>query len=570
MLRTLHIRDYALIDSLEVDFDSGLNILTGETGAGKSIIIGALKMILGERARADVVRSGAKRAVIEGFFDEATMPSLQSLLAAQGLEPSSHLILRREIAPTYSRAFVNDTPATLSIMRQVAAHLIDLHGQHEHQSLLRTETHLELLDQFGRLGGLRTDYAQHLALMRELVDRRAAMEEQQSQSHALKERLAYEIQEIDAVNPQLDEEQSLVDEQRRLENAERLFSATATLYEMLYARDEATGDQLIVARNELQALARIDRVFEAACEEIRSAQIVVADVAALLQDYNARIEFNPNRLEVIRERMSELHRLNRKYGGTVQAVVEHRARIGDRYDLLVNYKESLQALQEEISRRQAKLAEAALLLSSKRREVAERIERDVAVELRRVGMPGARLVVDFRCRPDPEGWIQLPAPEQPTHRYRAFRQGMDEVEFRIATNVGEPARSLKRVASGGEISRIMLALKTILAKSESLPILVFDEIDSGVSGSIARMVGESMAALARYHQIIAITHLPQIAALGRTHYVVEKRVVAGRAHTFIRCLSDAGRAEEVARLFSGTEVTDAMRESARELMKTQE
>ena len=566
MLKTLHIRDYALIESLEVDFESGLNILTGETGAGKSIIIGALKMILGERARAGIVRTGARRAVIEGFFDEVTSPAVHTILSDRGLEPTTHLILRREIASTYSRAFINDSPATLPVIREVAAHLIDLHGQHEHQSLLRTDTHLELLDHFGSLGGLRIDYARQYEAMDELLRRRAKMEQQQQQTHVLKEKLAYEIGEIDAVGPRLDEEQALVEERRRLQNAERLFSATASLYEMLYARDEATGDQLIVARNELQALARIDKVFSAACEEIRSAQIVVADVATLLQDYNARIEFNPARLEAIRERLGELDRLKRKYGGTVQAVMEYRSKIGEQHDLIVNYKEALRELLQAIEEQQVLLADAALRLSSKRHEVAERIERAAAMELDRLGMPAAKLVINLERCADDEGWIGLPAAGRGRKQYRAFRHGMDEVEFCIAANEGEVPQSLKHVASGGEISRIMLALKTILAKSESLPILVFDEIDSGISGPIARKVGESMAELGRYHQIIAITHLPQIAALAQVHFVVEKRVEAGRAKTYIRCLAEEERAEHVARLFSGSAVTDAMRESARELM----
>ncbi len=566
MLRTLHIQNYALIESLEVDFESGLNILTGQTGAGKSIIIGALEMILGERAQKQAVRTGARRAVIEGVFDAVTSPLVRRAMSEQGIEAASHLILRREIASTYSRAYINDSPATLTVVRAVAAHLIDLHGQHQHQSLLRTETHLEMLDHFGSLGGLRKDYERRYDEVRELLERRLKLEKEQRDAHLLKERLAFEISEIDAIDPKLDEEESLEAEQRRLENAERLYSATATLYEMLYARDGATGDQLIVARNELQSLARIDAVFEAAHEEIRSAQIVVADVAALLQDYNARIEFSPRRLEEIRERLGELDRLKRKYGGSMQAVVEHRSRIGGQYDLLVNFKASLQALTEAIDTNRSLLADTAMRLSSKRHEVAERIEGTVAQELSRLGMPAARLTVSFGLRKDPAGWIRLRSPGVGAGRYRAWRHGMDEVEFKIATNEGEPSKSLRHVASGGEISRIMLALKTILAKSESLPILVFDEIDSGVSGRIARKVGESMAKLGRYHQIIAITHLPQIAALGQAHFTVEKRVEQGRSKTYIRRLEEDERAEHVARLFSGALVTDAMRKSARELM----
>jgi len=566
VLRTLHISDYALIESLEVDFEGGLNILTGEAGAGKSIILGALKMILGERARASAVRTGARRAVIEGFFDISEVPTVQEIMEANGQEPSTYLILRREIASGYSRAFVNDSPATLPVVRAIAVHLIDLHGQHEHQSLLRTATHLELLDHYGGLGPLRADYEQHYRAVQALVKQRAEMGQRRQQTHMLQERLAYEIAEIDAIGPELKEERDLEEEQRRLENAEHLFSTTATLFEMLYARDNSTGDQLAVAYNDLRDLARIDSVFESACEEIRSAQITIADIALRLQDYNVRIEFSPNRLEMIRERLGALDGLKRKYGGTLEAVIAYRESIGEQYDQIVNYRESVQVLNAEIAKEQKALSQAAAELSTKRREVAERIEQGVASELEHLGMSAARLWVTFKWRTDSDGWICLPASERPEEHYQAFRHGMDVVEFRISTNVGEPPKGLQKVASGGEISRIMLALKAVLAKSDSLPILVFDEIDSGVSGSIARKVGESMASLGRHHQIIAITHLPQIAALGQTHFTVEKQVVAGRARTHIRRLADEERVEHVARLFSGAEVTDAMRASARELM----
>ena len=567
MLRTLYIRDYALIESLEVDFENGLNILTGETGAGKSIIVGALKMILGERGRSDMVRTGAKRAVIEGLFDEVTSPVIQGVLEELDLEPSSHLILRREILPSYgSRGFINDSPAKLPVIRSVSAHLVDLHGQHEHQSLLRTESHLELLDTYGNLRSLRADYEAHYQATKDLLQRRQEMEAQQGQTQALKERIAFEMTEIDAIGPSVQEEQDLEEEQRRLENAERLFSATASLYEMLYARDDATGDQLIIARNELQALARIDKVFDVAWEEMRSAQIIVADVAALLQDYNARIVFNPERLEDIRVRLGELDRLSRKFGGTTEAVVEYRATIGGQHDLLVNFKAALEELDGKIREQQRLLSAAALRLSTKRHEVAERIERAVTLELQRLGMPAAVFTVQFGQSADTEGWIQLQVGGRSSARYKAYTHGMDEVEFLITTNEGEAPSSLRRTASGGEISRIMLALKTVLAKNESLPILVFDEIDSGVSGAIAQKVGESIADLGRFHQIIAITHLPQIAALGQAHFVVEKTAEGGRTRTDIRRLTSEERVDHVAQLFSGAEVTDAMRESARELM----
>ena len=566
MLRTLYIRDYALIEQLDVEFDSGLNILTGETGAGKSIIVGALKMILGERASMDVVRTGSRKAIIEGSFDEVDLPKLRRLLEAHQIESQSCLILRREIDRSHSRAFINDTPATLPLMREVASQLIDLHGQHEHQSLLRTETHLELLDSFGSLGGLLADYQRQHARTRDLFEKRAGIVGRQGLLQERKDRLGFEIGEIDEVRLEPKEEEGLEDERSRLENAERLYSATAALYDLLYAREGATGDQLIVARNELQAIVRIDRAFENVFEEIRSAQIVVAEIAAFLQDYNARIEFNPVRLEAIRARLSELDRLKRKYGGTVLAVIDYRARIGAEYDLAANFEASLQELDAEIQTAQELLSRAALRLSEKRHEVADRIEGAIAAEMARLGMENSRLEVCFARREAPDGWITLPAANRKPLRFKALKNGMDEVEFFVSTNIGEQPKRLSRIASGGEISRIMLALKTILAKTDSLPILVFDEIDNGISGAIARKVGESMGDLARYHQIIAITHLPQIAALGQAHFVVEKHIGKERTRTEIRRIEDEERAEYLAMLITGADVTEATRESARELM----
>ncbi|HMB90869.1 MAG TPA: DNA repair protein RecN [Rhodothermales bacterium] len=566
MLRTLYIRDYALIEELEVEFDSGLNIMTGETGAGKSIIIGALKMILGERASTEVVRTGARKAVIEGIFDEADTPKLRALLTDNQIEPQPQMILRREITSSHSRAFINDTPATLTVIRDVAAHLIDLHGQHEHQSLLRTEMHLDLLDSFGSLGGLLSAYQEHYDTVVALVKRRGELVARERQLRQQKELYAFQIDEIDRVEPQADEEEALDDERRVLENAERLYEATAQLYEMMYEADGAVNDQLVLIRNELHDLVRIDKAFETALDEIKSAQIIVSEVATFMQDYNARIEFNPERLEAIRLRLGELDTLKRKYGGTLEAVLVHRADIGEQFDLAADFEGAIKRIDGEIDEAQQKLSEAALRLSTKRHEVADRIEQAIIAELAKLGMPKSRFEVRFTRQDDDKGWIRLPIAGREAERVTAFANGMDHVEFYISTNVGEETKPLARVVSGGEVSRIMLALKTILAKSDRLPILVFDEIDSGISGNMARKVGESMHDLANYHQIIAITHLPQIAALGDVHFVVEKVVEKGRTKTRIQRLEGADRTQQVATLISGTAITEAALESARELM----
>ncbi len=567
MLRTLYIRDYAIIDELEVEFEGGLNILTGETGAGKSIMIGALKLILGERASADIIRSGARKAIIEGVFDVAESPDLGELLEEHEIPSQPVLILRREIAKTHSRGYINDSPATLPVMRKIAAQLIDLHGQHEHQSLLREETHLSLIDSFGGLAGMCSVYAQAYARVRDLLKEHEALKTSQSRLEASRERLAYEIEEIDSVAPQEGEEDTLRQEMNRLEHAEQLYSATARLHSMLYAREDSTADQLVIAQNELQDLTRIDPALEAASQEIEQAQISVTEIAATLQDYSAQIEFSPDRLEEIRDRLGELDTLKRKYGGSVGAVLDYREQIAKEYEIAVNYDAALEKVEQDLAEVKKTLSDTALRLSAKRHKVAKEIESSITAEFASLGMAAGKLCVQLQKHMDPAGWITSETATNEARNYRAYPHGMDDVAFLITTNAGEDFRPLTRVASGGEISRIMLAIKRVLAENDRLPILVFDEIDVGISGSIARKVGRSMAELARNHQIIAITHLPQIAALAHTHYVVEKRVSEGRTITEIRQLDSEESLEQVAMLITGAEVTDAMRQSARELMK---
>jgi DNA repair protein RecN (Recombination protein N) len=563
MLQSLYVRDYALIEELELEFGSGLNVLTGETGAGKSILLGALSMILGERANTDVIRTGAKKAVVEGLFDDADTERIRTLLEENEIdtEPLPRIILRRQIRDHGSRAFINDTPATLDVMRAVSAQLIDLHGQHEHQSLLNTEEHRRLLDSFGGLGGLVSHYREQYDRVAALIQERDELAARERELRQQKELYEFQIEEIDAVDPQPGEEEELKAERRVLENAEHLYASTSGLYEMLYEDDDAVHDQLVVARNELQDLARIDDAFEEQLDEIKTAQIIVSELANFLQDYNAHVEFDPERLEEIRDRVTELEKLKRKYGGTLEAVLEHRTEIGEQYALAKDFEGNLERLEADIADAQDDLTDAAERLSSKRREVAERIEAAILEELATLGMPDSQFEVRFTRQEDADGWIQMG-----DARYHAFTHGMDEVEFFISTNVGIPPKPLKQVASGGEISRIMLALKTILAKSERLPILVFDEIDTGISGDMARRVGESMHDLARYHQIITITHQPQIAALGDTHFKVEKVVADDKAQTRIRRLDEEEQATQVATLISGADVTDAALANARELM----
>ncbi len=562
MLRSLTIRDYAIIDELEIEFEPGLNILTGETGAGKSILVGALTMILGERASTDTLRTDARKAVIEGVFEDVDPDLAGPILEANGIDLMPRLILRREITESQSRAFVNDSPATVQVLREVASSLVDLHGQHEHQSLLRPETHRVMLDSVGGLGSLVEAYRAAYEAVTALDHERRDLETREQDLAGRRELWQFQIDEIDRTAPEPGEEERLEAERRILENAERLHEVTAGLFNQLYEEDGAAYDRLTLARNEMRELARIDSAFGDALGEIESAQVVIGEIAKFLQDYNSRIEFNPERLEAIRDRLGSLDRLKRKYGGSLEAVLEHRSQIGAQYDLAADFQGALRRIDARMVAARSDLSEAAERLSSKRRETASRITESVVRELGGLGMAGSRFDVRFEREDDPEGWI---AADGGT-RVRAFPHGMDRIAFYLSTNPGEEPRPLARVASGGEVSRVMLALKSILAKSDRLPILVFDEIDTGVSGAMAQKVGERLRDLAGYHQILAITHLPQVAALANAHFRVEKLVTEGRTRTVVRRLSDAERTEEVASLMSGERVTDAARESARELI----
>jgi DNA repair protein RecN (Recombination protein N) len=571
MLKTLLIKNYALIEEIEVEFESGLNIITGETGAGKSILIDALSLVLGERASSEVIRRGADKAVVEAVFGISGNKRVCDFVESQDLELSNDLILRREIsAKGHNRCFINDTPVALSVLQGVGDLLVDLHGQHDHQSLLRTETHIDMLDDFGGLAGLKDEFT---ASYNRLTALFSFLEELQAKERQLRERkdlYEFQIQEIDALAPQRGEEDALERELKILENSEKLFEATSSLHQMLYEGEQAVYDQLVLARNQLEDLARIDPAFEEVKNECASAVAIVSEASKFIQSYNSKVEFNPERLEQIRDRLGKLALLKKKYGGSVDAIIEHRDKIGQEFALAENFEGEIKKLMEKIDEERRACSAAAQRLSAKRREHVGKINNSVAVELAKLGISSARF--DVKVENHPIG--KSNGSSQPLRAYvklgreffQATPKGIDAVEFHISTNLGEELKPLVKVASGGEISRIMLALKSILAKSERLPLLIFDEIDVGVSGRIAVSVGKSLKSLSQFHQVVAITHLPQIAGLADTHFVVEKVERDKRTRTRLRKLELDERVREVAKLMSGTQVTEAGLKGARELM----
>ncbi|MGA2624515.1 MAG: DNA repair protein RecN [Bacteroidota bacterium] len=580
MLKTLSIKNYALIEDLAVEPGRGLNIMTGETGAGKSIIIDALSLILGERADSDTVRKGAEKAVVEGFLDVSDNKRLKHLLAAHEIESGDELILRREVSVKgQSRCFINDSPATITLLKQVGDLLVDLHGQHEHQSLLRPETHIDMLDDYGALGGLVSEFRGSYQRATSFLNRIAELRSKEQQLKERRSLYEFQINEIEAVNPRSGEEEELETELVILENAERLYSATERLYKILYESDNAVHDQIVLARNELEDLVAIDKSFEEPKNEATSAAAIVSELAKFIQRYNSKVEFNPVRLEEIRTRLGQLALLKKKYGGSLETVLRRREEIGREIALADNFEGEIETLQQQFMDEQSVCSEIAQRLSAKRHEAAKKVDKAVVQSLGELGIQNARF--ETRITRRVAGGEEPAVVRTGKQEYEATPKGIDTVEFYVSTNVGEDLKPLAKVASGGEISRIMLALKMNLAKSDRLPLLVFDEIDVGVSGRIAQAVGQSLKKLSQFHQVISITHLPQIAGFADTHFVVEKmergnpsgkssaaekQVTGRRATTRMRKLNLEERVVEVARLMSGEDVTKAGLQGARELM----
>jgi len=565
MLKSLEIKDYALIDHINVEFGKGLNIITGETGAGKSILIDAMSLLLGERASTEVVRKGAQKSFVEGIFEVASNKKVKSILKENEIEFQPELIIRREISLKGSnRCFVNDSPVPLNIIKELGDLLVDLHGQHEHQSLLRNETHIEFLDEFANNHKLLEDYK---VLYKELNKKQNELKELKSKEDSLKEKKEiynYQIKEIDAVNPLSDEDELISNELNILENSEKLLELTDDVYSKLYDGEPSVIDLLGETKHKLNQLANIDKSFLESEGECDSALAVVKELANSLHSYKSRIDVDPKEIEGKRERLGSINLLKKKYGGSIQKIIEHREKIGKEFQLADNFSSEINTLEKEINSLRKATGESAEELSSSRKKHAIKIETEVKKVLAQLGIPDAVFnvrIIQREAEFKSENFISFK-----NRNFKFDNSGFDEVEFYISTNAGEDAKPLTKVASGGEVSRIMLALKTILAKSDKLPLLIFDEIDTGVSGRIAQKVGAALKDLASFHQIISITHLPQIAGMADNHFAVEKKQVDNRAVSSIKKLSDDECVNEVAKLISGEELSKASIESARQLI----
>lgn len=564
MLKNLLIKNYALIEEISVEFSSGLTIITGETGAGKSILIDALGLLLGERASTEMIRTGAEKAIVEGIFDIHSTPRIQTILTANEIDNAEEIIIRREVtAKGTSRCFINDSPVNVSLLKEIGEILVDLHGQHEHQSLLRPETHIEFLDDFGGYEKELAEYAQIYKLLVECTAKKKELQKQEEQLKAKQSLYSFQIKEIDAVNPQENEEEQLESELKILENTEKLTELTNGAYALLYDSENAILDSLSKVRKMLEQLSAIDAQCSSIAEEAKSAEVIVDELSKAVQSYNAKIEFNPERLEELRERLGSISMLKKKYGGTLDALLSYRAKIGEEFALAENFDAEIRKLEKELLALQTQAGIQAHLLTQKRNDAAKKLEKAILAALSELGITKAKFSTLLEHHTSNENPTSVLANGK---YFSASLRGIDTVEFFISTNIGEEVKPLAKVASGGEVSRIMLALKSTLAKSDKTPLLIFDEIDTGVSGKIGQAVGLSLKKLSQIHQVVAITHLPQIAALADTHFAIEKIEKEKRTFTRLKQLENHERIGEVAKLLSGAEVTETGLKSAKELM----
>ena len=573
MLSELTVHNLAIIDKLNLKFGSGFNVLTGETGAGKSIIIDAVSLLLGGRGEADVVRSGADRAAVEGTFllDAEIQAVIGPLLAEDGLEGDEPgtLLLSREIRRGGRNVCrINGRAVPVKTLEKIGQCLVDIHGQTEHLSLMRVREHADLLDRYGGLWPLRDQIS---GLVRDLRAVRRELTSLRRDERELARRvdlLSYQVNEIQAARLQIDEEGELSQERTRLANAEQLTALTGEAYHTLYESNEdqaSAVDLLQGAARALAGLVRLDPSTEALGKAAETLGYQLQDLAESVRSYRDRIEFNPERLNQVEERLGLIRSLQRKYGETIADVLAFAGRAGRELEAIEHSGERIAELEADEERLLRDLGGLGADLSARRREAGERLAAGIEAELNELNMARARFGVDL-------AWSDQADGAYVDGRRVAFDStGLDRVEFLVSPNVGEPLKPLIRIASGGETSRLMLALKTVLAQADRTPTLIFDEIDAGIGGRVGAVVGHKLWGLtagdgvkARRHQVLCVTHLPQLASYGDEHLMVRKGIVGDRTVTSVSELHGDDREQELAGMLGA--LTDKTRASAREML----
>jgi DNA repair protein RecN (Recombination protein N) len=555
MLSELSIKNFAIIESLSISFEKGLTVLTGETGAGKSIIIDAIHLLVGGRGSSDFVRHGEERAEIEGLFllEKSSHP-VYSKAQELGIKIEDEMVvLRREITKSgKSVCRINGKLVTISILREMGGSLVDIHGQHEHQELMDETQHLSLLDQFGsnkmidalsEYGRVYAEYDQAMRKLKSLNDN----EQQMAQRVDLYQ---FQLNEIQEAQLKLDEDDLLLDEKKRLSNFERIFEAVQSSYKAL--KDEQKGlDWISLVMGQMENAAELNPEYKELAESVSNSFYILEEVAGSLRSELDQLEYDPQRLNVIEDRLNEINGLKRKYGQTISGILEYGAKIEEELETLLNKETHIDKLKKELTSLKKDLMIEGNELTALRKKLANDLTDAIHNELKELYMQKTVFEVKIKSG---ENFIS--------------KMGMDQVEFYISTNPGEPLKPLSRIASGGELSRIMLALKSIFSKHQEITSIIFDEVDTGVSGRVAQAIAEKIHKVSTDSQVLCISHLPQVAAMADTHLYIEKETQEGRTKTRVKELDGEGKIKEIGRMISGVEITDITKKHAKELLET--
>ncbi|PYS48555.1 MAG: DNA repair protein RecN [Acidobacteria bacterium] len=565
MLTLLNISNIALIDELRVEIERGLNLLTGETGSGKSIIVDALGVLIGGRFTSEMVKNNARNAFIEGLFSIDSNSELDRILQNAGVETndtaSGELLIRREVSSGRNRIFINNQLATLTLLREIRPLLVDIHGQGDQQTLFNPDTHLEILDAYAGLANSRQEvaasYRRWASLRRELE----ALEKEGAEKLQLIDILRFQIDELERARLAIGEDERLEEERRRLNNIEKLSALCSEAFNQIYEESDAALARIGQATRRVEELTEYESSFREYVEGLKSTQALLEDLAFKLRDFSEKLEFSPTRLAEVENRLAEVSRLTRKYGGSIERALEHLARSEDRLRRIERADEREAELRAELNEARESYLKQARAINRERVGAAKKFERRVENDLAEVAMEHAR----FEVR------IEAPSDEDVRERDGAKNftpRGIDRVEFYFSANVGEAVRPLAKVASGGEASRLMLVLKTIANPSKFPRTIVFDEIDAGIGGRVSEAVGVKLKKLSETNQVLCVTHQPQIARFADCHLLVQKEVVQDRTEVRVERLSARARVEEIARMLTGANITETARRHAREMLKT--
>lgn len=557
MLNDLSIKNFAIIDELHISFNDGLNVISGETGAGKSIIIGAINLLLGDRASSEMIRTQADAATVEALFDIASNRSLKAKIQQMGFEANDELVVRRVISRSgKNRVLINGQMATLGNLAAISESLINICSQHEHQVILNADNHIDILDEFGGCLPLRADYEKAYLQYQRIKTQIEKLENLRRNRAEKTELIKFQLKEIEDVAPADDEDNSLAEEKKILVNVQKLMDEASHAYDLLYGEGGSIIEKLKDVQYRIKEIKKIDTKLKLSEADVENAFYNLQEAALSLRDYSKSLFFDPERLDAVHERLEMINRLKRKYGGSLQSVLTKKQEMEKELLLVSNVEDELNKLaQDEISARQ-RMYELAAKLSQLRFQAAVNLKSAVDKEIHALNMPHASFAVKFQnsvteAEPDSFGL-----------------RGCDELEFYLAANAGEEPKALNKVASGGELSRIILALKKVLSHAGSVGAIVFDEVDSGIGGATAEIVGRKLKDISVNHQVICITHLPQIACYGDSHLRVAKNNTGGRTTTTVDRLEDEEqKIEEISRMLGGVDLTATTREHAREMLK---